>query len=301
MRAFVRGNDFDSRLSGNVLTIIVNVLINKTDAGELRDVRRNDNEIPTVEWPAEHWAAWPGQFKQIVHDAWHNRFELQCTPEDHEGLQLERLECHLELNVSGIDDAYESPPHCVARVDYFSDTQFAVSSARVRQYTRDERNIDMWLDYGDIIRVEKRTGVFQYGVVHEFGHYLGLRHRCFGVEGRAYCGGVAGVDGSDIMAAGDTPRPWHAEPWLRRLARHNHLQTENWWAVVVGDPERSGEVQPSDTMSNLERQNAMKSTAGMDQADIDAMLARAAAGNESPATALSDSVHVGLGLPLLPP
>lgn len=296
MRAFVPGSDFDSRLSGNTLTITVKVLLVPTEAGVPRDVRRDGKMVNTVAWPSAHWDAWPGQFKTAVQDAWHNQFELRCASEHLADGVTHRIACHLELLVSGLDEDYEGPPHCRAEVDYFSDTAFAVSSAYLEGNRLGPGETDMFLDYGDVLPAVKSGGNVQHGVIHEFGHYLGLHHRCTGIS-KGYCRGVTGVDTADIMASGDTHRPWHAEPWLRRLAGHDFHPTENWWAVVVGDTERSGEVQPSDSLTSLGRQNAMKSTAGMNQADIDALLVPVDAGRE-PAQGLLDSVNTGLGLPL---
>lgn len=79
-----------------------------------------------------------------------------------------------------------------------------------------------------------RVDFDQNVAAHEFGHYLGLNHRCErpgaadnNVED-AYCANRSRGRQRDIMAIGNTIERWHAQPWFSRLPRHHHYCELRW-------------------------------------------------------------------------
>lgn len=67
---------------------------------------------------------------------------------------------------------------------------------------------------------------------HEFGHYLGLSHRCHSpATANAlpdYCIGRTQEMVDNIMAAGNTLSAAHGEPWASRLRRHHYYCDRTW-------------------------------------------------------------------------
>lgn len=278
MRPLVEGKHlpFDSRLEGDTLTIIVHAILLPSFGGEVRRYPPQSNQPArtTLPWPPNLWSGWTEDWREMIVDAWHDRFELHAASALRRESDPRRLRCHFELHVEGVDDTFEAPGHLRARVDFHGTSRrdFATSSAQLNG-NRSSNGLDMTLDYRDIIGDNKGVGD-QYSAIHEFGHHLGLGHLCHGTADE-YCTGGTTQQRRDAMASGNEARPWHAEPWLRRLHAHRYYQDLNWFATVKGGRERSGAVRPGTDSrgANLARQEGMKSTAGLDASDVDSLLA----------------------------
>ncbi len=302
MRAEVKDQrlPFDSILRGDTLTLVVHAILVPTFAGEVRRYRSQPSKT-TLAWPPNLWDGWAAKWKELMLDAWHDKFQLQAAGALLRSPHPRQLNCHLELHVEGVDDTFQAPGHLKSRVDYFGKgaRHFAVSSAALGGNSN--RNaFDMTMDYRDIVGDNKGVAV-QLSAVHEFGHHLGLGHRCHGTDD-PYCTGGSITDRRDTMASGNDAKPWHAEPWLRRLHNHRYYQDENWWAVVKGESERSGAVRPGreNTSGNIARQDAMKQTAGLDAADIDSLIAPTSGATPRAARrgGFWASIRTALGLPV---
>ena len=67
---------------------------------------------------------------------------------------------------------------------------------------------------------------------HEFGHYLGLNHRCFSPAtanaAADYCAGRRHELMDNMMSIGNTLTPAHGEPWASRLRRHHYHCDRTW-------------------------------------------------------------------------
>lgn len=67
---------------------------------------------------------------------------------------------------------------------------------------------------------------------HEFGHYLGLNHRCFSPAtanaAADYCIGRTYELMDNMMSVGNTLTSAHAEPWASRLRRHHYHCGRTW-------------------------------------------------------------------------
>ena len=293
---------FDSKLEGNTLTLIVHAMLVPTFAGEVRTYPPQSNRPAktTLAWPPDRWAGWAQKWKDMMLEAWHDKFELHAASALRRESDPRRLECHLQLHVESVDDSFQAPGHLRSRVDFFGTRRrdFEVSSAALGG-NRVARAFDMTMDYRDIIGDNKGVGD-QLSAIHEFGHHLGLGHRCHGTAD-AYCTKGAIPDRRDVMASGNDAKPWHAEPWLRRLHIHRYYQDVNWWAIVKGESERSGAVRPgAETRAgNLARQDTMKQTAGLDASDVDALIAPVPGATPATTRRLGfwASIRAALGLP----
>lgn len=85
----------------------------------------------------------------------------------------------------------------------------------------------------------------QNTAAHEFGHYLGLRHRCFS-PGTAnadadYCIGLRYELMNNIMSVGNTLTVASAQPWATRLRRH-HYHCDRTWVGFTTRPERTASL-----------------------------------------------------------
>lgn len=306
MRAEVRDQSlpFDSILRGDTLTLVLHVMLVPTAPGVVRTYPPQSNREPrtTKPWPPNRWAGWPERWKAMMLEAWHDKFELHAATALRRQSDPRRLRCHFELHVEGVDDTFQAPGHLRSRVDFHGTRRrdFEVSSARLNG-NRNRNEFDMTLDYRDIVGDDKGVGP-QYSAIHELGHHLGLGHRCHGTSDE-YCTSGPRADRRDVMASGNEAKPWHAEPWLRRLHAHRYHQDVNWYAVVKGDSQRSGLVRPgADAQrSNLVRQEAMKQTAALDPSDVDSLIAPPPAGARTPRATRRRgfwaSVAAALGMP----
>jgi hypothetical protein len=67
---------------------------------------------------------------------------------------------------------------------------------------------------------------------HEFGHYLGLNHRCFSPAtsnaDADYCIGRTRELMDNMMSVGNTLSASHGEPWAARLRRHHYHCDYTW-------------------------------------------------------------------------
>lgn len=79
--------------------------------------------------------------------------------------------------------------------------------------------------------------ITQNTAAHEFGHYLGLRHRCFSpITSNAaadYCTGLTRALQENMMAVGNVLTTAHGDPFVLRLRRH-HYHNERAW---MGNPQ----------------------------------------------------------------
>ena len=129
---------------------------------------------------------------------------------------------------------------------------------RRRYFSQDENPVDMQVVH-DAHRervyvkqaLEGMTTFRQRTALHEFGHYLGLEHRCAS-EGAAnsdaqYCEGGhrSAAVMSDLMALGNAIRPRHALPWIRRLAAHRY-SPGNSSVTWEGSTRRPSALNPAD-------------------------------------------------------
>jgi hypothetical protein len=230
MRATIKANNFDSTLKGDVLTLSVRVLITQTPPGQRANAHPPNFSAPrrpTRAWPDKEWATWPSRWRALILSGWDDKFVLHSS--DHTPNAVDRhVRCRLELFVAGVDPEYKDPPHLRMLVDYKS----GIRSGTARGGDKNPAHVDAVLESGDLDEKLMSLVASQRSALHEFGHYLDLKHRCEG-HGEGYCTLGDGLElVQDVMGQGDQLHPWHAAAWLLRLREHEYYPGANWTAEV---------------------------------------------------------------------
>ena len=299
MTELIERRDFDSRLSGDTLTIIVRASLVETVPPDIRRPAwarpRNQPLAAPQPWPPNEFKVWCRRWRERVITHWHKRFVLTPagahTTAALAGRALDEgaLQCHLELLVRGIDESFREPAHLRIRVDYFPPGSIGNRSFNAMSEGDRAEEINAYLDNDDIdAEALPSDGSMQTQVVHEFGHHLGLHHRC---SDGTYCRGQPRSRRGDTMAGGDDMHPWHAEPWLRRLRDHGHRAGELWFATVRSSGESNEGVRP-DRGTDQQRQAAMRGEAGLSDEDVFAIVAGVVAG----AAVLAAAIAIGIAV-----
>ena len=203
-------------------------------------------------WPPNQFDSWRRRWRSTVFNYWDNRFALvpgSSFVGELTGIQtrIEPLRCRLELHVRGIDSSYRDPPHLRARVEYLPGRLWNQSCNQVGGHAN-PATVDSYLDDDDL------DGRPQTVAVHEFGHQLGLWHRCWIHPGlNQYCEGERRRKQRDAMAMGDGRHPWHAWPWWRRLVAHDYHPNEIWCPRELASGEQSeGWIPSTGDLSRLD-------------------------------------------------
>lgn len=258
----VPATDFDSDLQGSVLTLIVRVHMDPAPAGVATRPRwaipGGGPLQPTQAWPPGAFESWRQTWRDIIERTWDDRFVLvphgalvpgQSNPPP-------TIRCRLELRVNRIDASYLDPPHLRIRVDYGTNNR----SANMVGGSSNQGEYDSYLKESDVRpRTIEAMRESQTQVIHEFGHQLGLMHRCHLLDGNHYCVRQPPVRSADAMAAGDDLQPWHGDPWLRTLSLHGRAPNEVWH-VRMGNQISEG-TSPGD--SAADRQATMRGERGL--------------------------------------
>lgn len=258
--------DYDSRFLQSTMTIIVRVHLDPTPAGSaIRPQWAMYGPIqPAQPWPGDSFANWRRTWRRTIMTAWDNKFVLvphaRLVPG--QGNPPPVIRCRLELRVNGVDSNYNDPPHL--RISVAN----GVNNRSVNRVGGNDNQVeyDSYLKESDVRSVPVgRMGVRQTQAIHEFGHHLGLIHRCGILLNNQYCDRHISERLGDIMAEGDDLQSWHGDPWLRRIPNHV-MSGLDIWHVRLGD-EISVGVQPA--ASREERQQAMRGEAGLTPEELD--------------------------------
>ena len=200
---------------------------------------------PTVAGPTGTIANFQRSFRQSIENHWHNKLWIWTALPDP---NIQPLQCGVEVTFV----SSQSQSHC--HITLLLDPRPAAGQQDVgfrpfchRAGVSNVAISDMVIWYPALnggaasdLESQFRATTSDQGeqpfeqnfAAHEFGHYLGLRHRCFS-PGTAnadadYCIGLRRELMENVMSVGNTLNGSSALPWATRLRRHHYHCDRTW-------------------------------------------------------------------------
>jgi len=193
-----------------------------------------NTNVPVVNWPADAWNNFRRRFKPRLEEAFANT--LWLVPSCFWGYDFfngstfrPNVKCNLRIDM--VDSASQAQMRVVC--------PYPAPGSWIRPSMATSGGT---ISASHLTDESTQCGPVQSRAPHELGHYLGLRHvganapGCVtGGEMICYC--PTPSDAGDLLGAGNSVRPWHAEPWLRRIVHHlPDLQRFPRWRVTQQRP-----------------------------------------------------------------